>query len=69
MKHESDNHWGKRFKHLRIKYGKGFCQIAKEAGISKGTLSKFENKGTIKVATLEKILSPIGLEITVQIKD
>ena len=59
---ESFRHIGLTLRLLRELRGKSQGQIAKEAGISKSQLSKYENGRLPKLETLDRLLASLGVE-------
>ncbi len=59
---EMFRHLGLTLRLLRELRGQSQGQIAKEAGISKSQLSKYENGRLPKLETLERLLSSLGVE-------
>jgi transcriptional regulator with XRE-family HTH domain len=62
---------GERIKQLRKERGLTQEKLAKEAGISRATLSKLENGqfGNISVAMVDNILSILSYEIDIKPKN
>jgi transcriptional regulator with XRE-family HTH domain len=58
---ESFRHIGLTLRLLRELRGKSQGQIAKEAGISKSQLSKYENGRLPKLETLDRLLASLGV--------
>lgn len=52
--------------YLRIKTGTGVCQLAKQSGIHRRTISKLENcGGNPSLYTFEMLLETMGYEIEI----
>ena len=49
--------------HRRHSCRKSLSTVASETGVSKGTISKFENGGNVTTGTLEKLLAAVGLKM------
>jgi len=62
---------GKTIRKRRKEYGLTQAQLAQKAGLSRTTLSKIENGyfGNISVATLDNILSVLGLAIDLKTRN
>ncbi|HXU34336.1 MAG TPA: helix-turn-helix transcriptional regulator [Thermoanaerobaculia bacterium] len=59
---EMFHHLGLTLRLLRELRGQSQGQVAKEAGISKSQLSKYENGRLPKLETLERLLASLGVE-------